>query len=63
MYKKIGKLRNLSLIESFRTNSILAYSIHKITKKGILLIEDFNKRYYPKEKPIEKQKNNSKKDN
>ena len=47
--KKLLRLRNLGLIETFRTKSRPAYSKHKIAKKGIELIEDFNKTYPIKE--------------
>ena len=52
LYKKIEKLRNYGLVESFWSNTLPAHSNHLITKKGILLIEEFNKKYYYLEKKI-----------
>ena len=54
LYKKIEKLRNLNLIQSFRTKNMPPISKHKITEKGIKVIEDFTKKYFPKKKEKEK---------
>ncbi len=53
-YHILEKLRDAKYIISYRTKTLPTYSNHKITEKGINLIEEFDKIYYPKEKPIEK---------
>jgi len=52
MYKKIEKLRKFGLIQSCRSNKIPPISEHKITKNGILLTEDFDKKYCPEKNRI-----------